>query len=269
MLHHYELEHKNLILRCPTFGCDESFLNDKNLRRHLIDAHITGAPVQCEFCAKLFVGKSQVEFHIEQKHPEKVSESPRFFCQEPGCGLGFVRLRVLRKHCRGEHAHPKPKATTRPPAKATVASECPICHGLFRRVGLHITLAHEESCNSFMCRFCQKVFQSPEVMIQHRVREHHKAKVKEPVACDVCGKVLASKRLLYCHKRAVHDRVRHECTQCDKTYTRLSDMRCHVRSVHEGLKLSCRFCPILFLRGSQRNQHERKAHGEELERSNV
>ena len=265
MLHHYELEHPDLILRCQRPDCNESFVYEFELHRHLKKVHDKVATVnkqrhgqfQCPFCVKVYKIYGHLQFHIEEKHPDKVSTTPKYFCEEPDCDESFSRKRLLQIHARQKHS--KPGSSHPHPKKPPTTSECPICHASFFRVGEHMRSMHEVSV---ACRFCFKVFEDKRELRQHRLI--HLKRVNKPQTCAQCGKVLKSTNVLRAHVQAVHQGVRHACPHCDKTYTRISDMRGHVRSVHDGFKLPCRFCPILFLRGSQRNQHERNVHGDDM-----
>ena len=177
MLYHYKLEHPALILACPEPNCKESFVYEFELRRHLKKVHefqSTHAKytrsAQCPFCARVYSASSHLKFHMEEKHPDKVSVIPRYHCEVPNCGASFSQKRLLQYHVRSKH--PKARATNKP----LTMSECPICHASFFKVGEHMRSMHDVPS---VCRFCFKVFEDKAELKQHRLIHFKKTKFQK------------------------------------------------------------------------------------------
>ena len=59
--------------------------------------------------------------------------------------------------------------------------------------------------------------------------------------CDICQKVFANPRQLYCH-RALHLGKRFLCSQCGYRARSATNLRSHVKTKHQGKQFECSFC---------------------------
>ncbi|XP_055614062.1 zinc finger protein 394-like [Uranotaenia lowii] len=78
------------------------------------------------------------------------------------------------------------------------------------------------------CEKCEKMFYQTHDMQIHMESVH--LNIKHP--CDICGKVLAAKKLLVNHKRLHDESALRRCPYCPKAYTQNSALKYHINKHH-------------------------------------
>eukprot|EP00182_Erythrolobus_australicus_P002476 CAMPEP_0185834838 /NCGR_PEP_ID=MMETSP1353-20130828/6357_1 /TAXON_ID=1077150 /ORGANISM="Erythrolobus australicus, Strain CCMP3124" /LENGTH=218 /DNA_ID=CAMNT_0028533347 /DNA_START=23 /DNA_END=675 /DNA_ORIENTATION=- len=84
----------------------------------------------------------------------------------------------------------------------------------------------------------------------------------ERITCPHCNATFSQKSHMYCHVRAVHEKLKqHYCEQCDTSFSRGAYLRRHVAVVHEKVRdLKCSQCELTFGWRSELAEHVKTAH---------
>ncbi|GFO49163.1 Zinc finger protein 226 [Plakobranchus ocellatus] len=113
----------------------------------------------------------------------------------------------------------------------------------------------------FKCNFCQKVCKDKGSLVSH-VRTHTKAR---PYECNVCFAKFKQYAHLSDHMLTKHTKDRpYVCDRCAKAFNRKSHLQDHIRLRHTEDKLyHCTECPLTFQKRADFSEHKR-THGRSI-----
>lgn len=222
---------------------------------------------ECDQCSKKFSFKGSLGRHIRSVH-EKIKN---FICDEQTCDKSFsnsydLKQHVISSHEKGDRSDRTCKICFKVFKKvkymqlheASIHNTepqffCPICNRGFsfqRSMDRHIKAIHEDikdyNCTS---EGCGRAFRSRYELNEHFNNIHAAVKKRRPVeqvTCDVCEKVCSSKKVLYSHKKLVHEGVRwglkFECKLCKENFESKYKKSKHWGQVHRNGKVKVRTC---------------------------
>lgn len=243
-----------------------------------------GTSFKCQLCDEsadeIFDHKSIVE-HMRALHNERV-----FVCDL--CGADYRQKMELSQHME-EHEN----------GEIVVKMECEVCQRVFtnvRQFRIHTKTHHSIETHksvkgtapkSWMCKFCNKKFNSRKLMEEHKNKHtgerpykcvdcpkdfaskytltaHMKihSDRKRPYACQACPKTFYSHQNLAQHERTHTGVKEHVCGVCDRAFGTAHNLEVH-KIVHTGYKpFLCRTCGKAFARRAEIRDHERVHTGE-------
>ena len=180
--------------KCPK--CDKEWPRKADMEEHLKAQH--GHRFRCSLCTEKFMHKRSMLRHQREKHPEP-DEDKEFHCGQDSCYLGEDNSHQVKRHMIKRHG-------------TGFSQKCKHCG---KKVSLLGTRKHDSVCTKrvdiksriIRCPSmlsdgtqCRKKFITAGGFESHDARIH---KGTGGMACDVCGKLLASKSTLNRHQ-AVH-----------------------------------------------------------------
>nr|XP_058899605.1 zinc finger protein ZFAT isoform X3 [Kogia breviceps] len=205
---HVIQKHSNILLKCPTDGCDYSTPDKYKLQAHLkVHTELDKRSYSCPVCEKSFSEDRLIKSHIKTNHPEvsmsTISE--------------VLGRRVQLKGLIGKRA-----------------MKCPYCDFYFMKNGsdLQRHIWAHEGVKPFKCSLCEYAARSKSNLKAHMNR--HSA--EKTHLCDLCGKKFKSKGTLKSHK-LLHtaDGKQFKCTVCDYTAAQKPQLLRHMEQ-HASFK---------------------------------
>lgn len=193
---------------------------------------------------------------IEYIKHEDAIESPtekHFQCNL--CQLAFDKLNLLEVHIRN-HLDDTPY-------------RCYKCRSVFwsiEKLIEHTNVKHGHESHPFMCKFCLKIFATSQEFMAHD--ETHTSELG--FDCLDCGKIFESNDLLVQHRGQMHiaDRL-YACRICDQRFAGTIDMTWHIRKHNNLPSYECKFCDKKFTRVPYLSSHIRRAHDGEYSDSDL
>ncbi|CRK99782.1 CLUMA_CG013090, isoform A [Clunio marinus] len=238
----------------------KSFNNGEDLINHVHSFHSDKRTYNCEQISESFplerhindVHNNLCEFSDNDgtiNHDEKNKKSNKSERTCKVCMKVFKKVKYLELHFSSVH-------TSEP------QYSCPICNRSFsfrRSMQRHIQAIHEDR-RDFKCTSdgCQKAFRCRYDLNEHFNNIHAEVKKKQPVesvTCDVCDKICSSRKVLYSHKKMVHE-AKHwgqvhrfgeiktrTCHLCGADFQLFNDFKLHIES-HVGyfICITCGLC---------------------------
>ncbi|ERE63030.1 zinc finger protein ZFAT-like protein [Cricetulus griseus] len=169
---HVIQKHSNILLKCPTDGCDYSTPDKYKLQAHLkVHTELDKRSYSCPVCEKSFSEDRLIKSHIKTNHPEvsmnTISE--------------VLGRRVQLKGLIGKRA-----------------MKCPYCDFYFMKNGsdLQRHIWAHEGVKPFKCSLCDYATRSKSNLKAHMNRHS----TEKTHLCDMCGKKFKSKGTLKSHK---------------------------------------------------------------------
>ncbi|XP_012925043.1 zinc finger protein ZFAT isoform X1 [Heterocephalus glaber] len=169
---HVIQKHSNILLKCPTDGCDYSTPDKYKLQAHLkVHTELDKRSYSCPVCEKSFSEDRLIKSHIKTNHPEvsmsTISE--------------VLGRRVQLKGLIGKRA-----------------MKCPYCDFYFMKNGsdLQRHIWAHEGVKPFKCSLCEYATRSKSNLKAHMNRHS----TEKTHLCDMCGKKFKSKGTLKSHK---------------------------------------------------------------------
>ena len=212
------------------------------------------------------------------------SEGP-FPCPHPACSegrLSGVRLHkhFLEKHLTRTHRDARPeyicdfceeqftvfsqfKKHTQE-THNTRPLKCTDCNQRFNdKLGLstHSEAKHDK-LKTFPCDLCHKQFAAARLLYQHR-REIHELGEKRKAKCDICGFISKGSLNLKKHIRSAHTdhTKKYQCEVCSRNFKSKYNLKSHER-IHTGeTPHSCDGCERRFKRATHLKQHSLRCSG--------
>ncbi|XP_075695665.1 zinc finger and BTB domain-containing protein 40 isoform X2 [Rhinoderma darwinii] len=142
---------------------------------------------------------------------------------------------------------------------------------LFRcRLEVHMKRCRMAKRNPLQCQDCNVVQASKKELDQHRedvhgylISRNNKGKKKMLVTCDICGKEFAHPSGLQYHKRTEHfDEKPFSCEECGAKFAANSTLKNHQR-LHTGERpFVCKHCHMTFTQAAALSYHTKKKHSE-------
>nr|XP_044999945.1 zinc finger protein ZFAT isoform X2 [Jaculus jaculus] len=234
---HVIQKHSNILLKCPTDGCDYSTPDKYKLQAHLkVHTELDKRSYSCPVCEKSFSEDRLIKSHIKTNHPEvsmsTISE--------------VLGRRVQLKGLIGKRA-----------------MKCPYCDFYFMKNGsdLQRHIWAHEGVKPFKCSLCEYATRSKSNLKAHMNR-HSSEKTH---LCDMCGKKFKSKGTLKSHK-LLHtaDGKQFKCTVCDYTAAQKPPLLRHMEQHASFKPFRCAHCHYSCnISGSLKRHYNRKHPNEE------
>ncbi|XP_033698629.1 zinc finger protein ZFAT isoform X1 [Delphinus delphis] len=205
---HVIQKHSNILLKCPTDGCDYSTPDKYKLQAHLkVHTELDKRSYSCPVCEKSFSEDRLIKSHIKTNHPEvsmsTISE--------------VLGRRVQLKGLIGKRA-----------------MKCPYCDFYFMKNGsdLQRHIWAHEGVKPFKCSLCEYATRSKSNLKAHMNRHS----TEKTHLCDMCGKKFKSKGTLKSHK-LLHtaDGKQFKCAVCDYTAAQKPQLLRHMEQ-HASFK---------------------------------
>lgn len=121
----------------------------------------------------------------------------------------------------------------------------------------HSIVKHASESQVFMCKFCLQLFDTGD-----EYRMHDETHISElGFDCLDCGRVFETNDLLVEHRHQIHigDRL-YACRICDQRFTRTTDMTWHIRKHNNLPSYQCKFCAKMFARIQYLSSHVQRSH---------
>ncbi|XP_046485532.1 zinc finger protein 37-like isoform X3 [Neodiprion pinetum] len=234
-------EKNNVEFLCKT--CNKVFGHKSNYQKHLL-RHTVG-DLTCNHCPKKFRLFRDLTRH------EKTHFYPSYMCKE--CDYETTVLAALSIHM------------LRHTDKADLPFKCNECDKRFRKA---IELQEHYNIHSgdkpFTCATCGSAFYLRRQLSAHCRRMHPEMKANKvtSTACDICGRVLATKRSLFRHKESHNPTKLYLCDYCGKSLSSAEHLKKH-RRIHTGEKpYVCDICGKGFTDSENLRMHRRIHTGE-------
>ncbi|XP_023370709.1 zinc finger protein ZFAT isoform X4 [Otolemur garnettii] len=234
---HVIQKHSNILLKCPTDGCDYSTPDKYKLQAHLkVHTALDKRSYSCPVCEKSFSEDRLIKSHIKTNHPEvsmsTISE--------------VLGRRVQLKGLIGKRA-----------------MKCPYCDFYFMKNGsdLQRHIWAHEGVKPFKCTLCEYATRSKSNLKAHMNRHS----TEKTHLCDMCGKKFKSKGTLKSHK-LLHtaDGKQFKCTVCDYTAAQKPQLLRHMEQHVSFKPFRCAHCPYSCnISGSLKRHYNRKHPDEE------
>jgi uncharacterized Zn-finger protein len=238
LLLHVQAIHSDQTFQCNQ--CSKSFSFQRSLMRHIKGVHEDIRDFNCEEqdCEKSFRNSYELKQHMIGQH-NKGDKSDRT-CKV--CFKVFKKVKYMEIHCASIH-NSEPQYS------------CPICHRNFsfqRSMERHVRAIHEDR-RDFKCTAegCEKAFRSRYDLNEHWNNIHALVKKKRPVenvTCDICEKVCSTRKVLYSHKKLVHEGVKwglkFECKLCKENFESKYKKAKHWGQVHRNGEIKVRTCHL-------------------------
>ncbi|XP_027467209.1 zinc finger protein ZFAT isoform X1 [Zalophus californianus] len=234
---HVVQKHSNILLKCPTDGCDYNTPDKYKLQAHLkVHTELDKRSYSCPVCEKSFSEDRLIKSHIKTNHPEvsmsTISE--------------VLGRRVQLKGLIGKRA-----------------MKCPYCDFYFMKNGsdLQRHIWAHEGVKPFKCSLCEYATRSKSNLKAHMNRHS----TEKTHLCDMCGKKFKSKGTLKSHK-LLHtaDGKQFKCTVCDYTAAQKPQLLRHMEQHASFKPFRCAHCHYSCnISGSLKRHYNRKHPNEE------
>ncbi|XP_064410016.1 zinc finger protein ZFAT-like isoform X3 [Latimeria chalumnae] len=233
---HVIQKHSNVLLKCPTEGCDYSTPDKYKLQAHLKVHTDLKRSYACPVCGKSFSEDRLIKSHIKLNHPEvslsTISE--------------ILGRRVQLKGLIGKRA-----------------VKCPYCDCYFVKNGsdLQRHIWGHEGVKPFKCSLCDYATRSKSNLQAHMNRHN----TEKTHLCDMCGKKFKSKGTLKSHK-LLHsaDSKQFKCTVCNYRTAQKPQLLRHMEQHASFKPIRCAHCHYSCnIPGSLKRHYNRKHPNEE------
>ncbi|XP_006879332.1 PREDICTED: zinc finger protein ZFAT [Elephantulus edwardii] len=234
---HVIQKHSNILLKCPTDGCDYSTPDKYKLQAHLkVHTELDKRSYSCPVCEKSFSEDRLIKSHIKTNHPEvsmsTISE--------------ILGRKVQLKGLIGKRA-----------------MKCPYCDFYFMKNGsdLQRHIWAHEGVKPFKCSLCEYATRSKSNLKAHMNRHS----TEKTHLCDMCGKKFKSKGTLKSHKLLhMADGKQFKCTVCDYTAAQKPQLLRHMEQHASFKPFRCAHCHYSCnISGSLKRHYNRKHPNEE------
>ncbi|RXN01616.1 Zinc finger protein ZFAT [Acipenser ruthenus] len=251
---HVIQKHSNILLKCPTEGCEYTTPDKYKLQAHLkIHTELDKRSYVCPVCEKSFPEDRLIKSHIKNSHPEvsmnTISE--------------ILGRKVQLKGLIGKRA-----------------SKCPYCDCYLMRNGsdLQRHIWAHEGVKPFKCSLCDYATRSKSNLKAHMNRHS----TEKPHLCDMCGKKFKSRSSLKSHKlqHAADDAVlsggrepvvleavqicrQFKCTVCDFTAVQKPQLLRHMEQHASFKPFRCAHCHYSCNMSGSLKRHYNKKHPNE------
>ncbi|XP_044737610.1 zinc finger protein 675-like isoform X1 [Chrysoperla carnea] len=232
--------------------CYSSFSTRKKLTQHKT---IHEKSMQCDTCDEKFQTQQDLQKHMRKIHPKRMLSKEKartkYNKQDANCEIcgKSVRRRNLSLHLLTHTEHAEN-------LKVKLNVNCEVCGKSIRRHHLRTHMLTHRELNNLTCRYCAKVFTTPEALTEHEQVSHKK------YLCDHCGKRFRSNQLKK-HLITHTEERPFACDKCDKTYRTNWQLKEHVSRVHLNERnFVCTFCSQAFFDKKILAAHVRRHTGE-------
>ncbi|XP_069477770.1 zinc finger protein ZFAT isoform X2 [Ambystoma mexicanum] len=232
---HVIQKHSNVLLKCPTEGCNYSSPDKYKLQTHLKIHSCLGKSYSCPICEKSFSDDRLIRSHIKANHPEVAVSTIS----------AITGKRVQLKGLIGKRA-----------------AKCPYCDFYFVKNGsdLQRHIWAHEGLKPFKCSLCEYATRSKSNLKAHMNRHSS----EKSHLCDMCGKKFKSKGSLKSHK-LLHsvDGKQFKCTVCDFTAAHKPQLVRHMEQHAPFKPFRCARCHYSCNIAGSLKRHYNKKHPNE------
>ncbi|KAM3967485.1 LOW QUALITY PROTEIN: uncharacterized protein ACR2FA_010062 [Aphomia sociella] len=225
--------------KCPRITKTIEALN-KHKMRHVPKSE---RKFYCNSCDKVFNTKDGLKSH--QKSHIPIEERKIYHCDV--CDLKFTTRSSAASHKRVVHDK----------IKSYVCDLCGYACGTSGELRQHRAIHSDDK--PFVCGKCYKPFKT-----HSNLKTHMDTHEETSYTCDVCNRVLNSRRTLRKHLLVHEEKCRHVCSYCHKAFKRRQTLKVHLYT-HTGDKpLSCKWCNERFAYASTLRSHRLRCHSDKL-----
>eukprot|EP01083_Nonionella_stella_P039588 107654_1 len=234
--------------------CDLSYTQESSLKRHRKKIHSASKQTKCDVCGQQCSNAFELKQHKSKRHDMTVSLYPCSSCRSV-----FIKKKLLYKHIRTAHnGYP---------------FECGECKQKFKyylNLKEHEKNKHNKNSKknkkkkdttryAVECNDCEATFADKQQLNRHRNMVHAVIN-PNPLECDVCGKVFATKYNVVLHKTVHTDERPFSCEYCDKTFKIQNYLTTHIKKAHKKNPWKCDQCDETFRVFYALKKHVKDAH---------
>lgn len=204
--------------------------------------------LECKWCGKVYQNPRSYKKHLKTAcrkvdHRKKVGKNK--YCKI--CKKNFSSVAAYRLHMEGVHLNSRP----------FVCDHCGKQLKSLTALKEH-KLVHTED-RPFGCTICPATFKN-----KARLRVHKQIHDEPKYACNICGKMLQTKRTWTMHKLVHTEERRFKCDVCGALFKRSKTLKTHLL-IHAGMRpYVCKYCGQTFSCNSNCRSHKMKKHPNEL-----
>ena len=269
-LNRHQIRHKTKIIQCIREGCDETFNDNKCLKRHIDDKHsLTQKPYKCKTCDQSFDTIRKRGYHQRQVHQTLYKPIK---CRINNCNKEFKNSLHSNRELRCDHSGcdyvTNKKELIRMHSLIHSDSPSVVCgiDGCVKAFKVRLYLMRHRNTHTikrFACTEsgCRKVFKVKEYLDQHLDSVHSEISCKY----EDCKYVCRSKKKYTLHLLRSHGVGPLSCTQpdCDFTTNRKGCLRNHLTKHSNERPFVCdirdcgkTFKRILLLKSHKRTHYQ-------------
>ena len=223
---------------CP--DCEVDLKRRDDLLDHLKEMHCIDIP--CELCNKRFFDGPSLKEHFRAAHNDEAKKT----CDI--CGFQASSMANLAKHNNAIHLQ----------KKELKCDQCDYITSWAQALKRHMLARHPPpDAEKFQCDKC-----AYNTIMRDDFQRHQKTHSSQTYPCDICFKVLKSKRDVSGHKKRMHshDKETFHCDQCDYVTTQNCYLKQHKTGHEARSKVECHVChkKVLWLDKHIQAVHQKK-----------
>ncbi len=186
--------------------------------------------IDCKFCPEKFLAPLPLRTHMQSMHPD----------------VNLNKKRRYKSLPEGIHETEGNDDITRP------------TYGILKQVDGHLKY-------TWVCKFCQRVFNVKENLKSHINKYHKPDDQKQIYFCEYCAKEFNSNQGLFKHVDTLHKgKAPHRCAECNGGYSTPQGLKIHIVSVHRKNELGdtwlCDQCSCRYPSKYHLLRHVRRVH---------
>ena len=185
---------------CPK--CDKSFSRKYELNRHMLSIHERIRPFQCDLCPTNYMSITNLRYHYEGKHNQKLTKNSSEFRKslqnklqnekndDEDCSSMFKGVFKFQKTT---NQNEKVSKIEKPSTKYQTKRKCVECDWSgpsgYKK---HWLETHPDVPLPFLCHICDYAAVLNYQLTDHIKNSHEKVKKEKDAKCDICNKLVSS-----------------------------------------------------------------------------